>query len=135
MEILSLLTNWIDPAYSFTGYNNLDYEYSFLTDPAAQNQLLDVVEEYLGSCNKNLYPQVILLTNSYSKTDQRGTTDVIADGKFDVTYRSLLLSYTPDEEVLESLANEIMKTFYYPANCRLFYGSSKLPSSVERFYR
>lgn len=101
----------IDPAYSFTGYNNLDYEYSFLTDPAAQNQLLDVVEEYLGSCNKNLYPQVILLTNSYSKTDQRGTTDVIADGKFDVTYRSLLLSYTPDEEVLESLANEIMKTF------------------------
>ena len=86
----------IDPAYSFTGYNNLDYEYSFLTDPAAQNQLLDVVEEYLGSCNKNLYPQVILLTNSYSKTDQRGTTDVIADGKFDVTYRSLLLSYTPD---------------------------------------
>ena len=121
----------IDPAYSFTGYNNLDYEYSFLTDPAAQNQLLDVVEEYLSSCNKNLYPQVILLTNSYSKTDQRGTTDVIADGKFDITYRSLLLSYTSDEDVLESLANEIMKTFIiqriadYSAEAQSFHQVSK----------
>ncbi|MFR7824507.1 MAG: hypothetical protein ACLU30_15935 [Odoribacter splanchnicus] len=100
----------IDPAYSFTGYNNLDYEYSFLTDPAAQNQLLDVVEEYLGSCNKNLYPQVILLTNSYSKTDQRERQMLLPMESL-TTYRSLLLSYTPDEEVLESLANEIMKTF------------------------
>lgn len=72
--------------------------------------------------------QVILLTNSYSKTDQRGTTDVIADGKFDVTYRSLLLSYTPDEEVLESLANEIMKTFIIQ---RIADYSTEVKASIE----
>lgn len=101
----------VDPAYSFTGYTSLDYEYTFLTDPTAQSQLLDVVESYLSSCNRNLYPQVILLTNAYSKTDQRGTTEVVADGDFDVTYRSLLLSYTSDEEVLVTLPNDIMTTF------------------------
>ncbi len=121
----------IDPAYSFTGYSNLDYEYTFLTDPTAQSQLLDVVENYLSSCNKNLYPQVVLLTNSYSKTDQRGTTEIIADGDFDVTYRSLLLSYTSDKKILEALADEIMKTFIiqriadYTAEVQSFHKVSK----------
>ncbi len=121
----------IDPAYSFTGYNNLNYEYTFLTDPTAQSQLLNVVENYLSSCNKNLYPQVILLTTSYSKTDQRGTTEIIADGDFDVTYRSLLLSYTSDKKILETLADEIMKTFIiqriadYTAEVQSFHKVSK----------
>lgn len=101
----------VDPAYSFTGYTDLDYEYTYLTDPTAKSQLLDVVEKYLGSCNKNLYPQVVLLTDGFTRTDKRGSAEIFSGGSYLVTYRSLLISYVSDEEVLATMPEEILMTF------------------------
>ena len=101
----------VDPGYSFTTFNSLDYNYVFMTDPEQQSRMLDVVESYLEQCNDKLYPQVVLLVDSYSTTDQRGTVTEYSIGDYNVTYRALLLSSTTDEAMLETLPDEIMKTF------------------------
>ena len=101
----------VDPAYSFTGYTDLDYQYALLRDPMQKSQLLDVVESYLSSCNKNLYPQVILLTNMFEREDNRGGIENFFDGAYLTTYRSLILSYTSDEAILSSLPGDILRTF------------------------
>lgn len=118
----------VDPAYSFTDYTSLDYEYAFLTDPTAQSQLLDVVESYLSSCNKNLYPQVILLANAITRTDLRGTMEEISGGDFLITYRSMLLTYTSDEESLNTMPDNILRGF-------IEYRISDYADAVQQFHR
>lgn len=101
----------VDPAWGFTGYANVDYYYTYLTDPDEQSKMLDVVEKFLNRCSKVLYPQVILLLDSYYTEASNGSVETFSDGGFLVTYRSLLLCNAQRPNVLASLPEDIMRTF------------------------
>ncbi len=101
----------VDPAWGFTSYTDVDYYYTYLTDPDEKSKMLDVVEKFLGRCSKALYPQVILLLDSYYTESANGSVETYSNGGFKVTYRSLLLCNAREEDVLTSLPEEIMRTF------------------------
>lgn len=101
----------VDPAWSFTGYSETDYSYSYMEDPDSRLKMLRVVQQFLDGCSKTLYPQVILLLDSYTTTTSNGQVTNYENGNFLVTYRSLLLCASADNTVLESLPESIMRTF------------------------
>lgn len=101
----------VDPAWGFTSYSSLKYAYDYISNPDDQSRMLTVVENFLNRCSKTLYPQVVLLTNSYTTEDQRGTMEFYSGGQFLTTYRSLLLSNCTQDEELSALPGNIMRTF------------------------
>ena len=98
----------LDPAWTYTGYENVRYDYKYMTDPAEQSRFLDMIEVFLDQCGKNLYPYSIFVVNSYTTTDNKETVKGYAKGYFKLYYKLLLL--TGDRETsLAAIPQEIVR--------------------------
>lgn len=99
----------LDPAWSYTGYSNLDYDFQYMTDPNEQSMFLTMLEAFLKECGKSLYPYSVLVVNNYSTTDSRDEVTWRSDGAYSVFYKLLLVTGDKDTDLSEK-PDEIIRT-------------------------
>lgn len=82
----------LDPAWTFTGFENVNYSYEYMTDPYEQSKFLTMVDMFLKKCSKTLYPYSIFVVNSFTTTDARDRRTIYMGGAFRNYYKLLLLT-------------------------------------------
>lgn len=98
----------LDPAWTFTGYNELEYNYEYMIDPDEQSEFLSMLEVFLKKCSKTLYPFSVLVVNSYTTIDNRDKVEIYEEGSYGVFYKLLLI--TGDKSTkLTDMPNELIR--------------------------
>lgn len=103
----------LDPGWSFTGYDGLNYDYRYMRDPDEQSEFLTMLETFLTKCSESLYPYSVFVVNSYTTMDERDKMTLYSKGNYKVYYKSLLLTgdiTTPlagkPDEIIRSIIEE-----------------------------
>lgn len=99
----------LDPAWSYTGYSNLDYDFQYMTDPDEQSRFLTMLEAFLKECGKTLYPYSVLVVNNYSTTDSRDKVTLRSNGDYSVFYKLLIVTGDKNTDLSEK-PDEIIRT-------------------------
>ena len=99
----------LDPAWTFTGYNSLEYNYTYMTDPDEQSKFLSMLEEFLKKCSKTLYPYSVLVVNNYKTTNSKDEITLYSEGSYKVFYKLLLITGSNMTE-LDGKPDEMIRT-------------------------
>lgn len=99
----------LDPAWTFTGYNALEYNYTYMTDPDEQSKFLSMLEKFLEKCSKTLYPYSVLVVNNYTTTDAKDAITLYTGGSYKVFYKLLLITGNNQTD-LDDKPDEMIRT-------------------------
>ena len=102
----------LDPAWTFTGYSNLKYQYTYMTDPAEKILFLNMIEDFLKKCSSTMYPYSIFVVNEYQTKGYNNDITLHQNGKYSVFYKLLLLTGdadTPLDEMPDLLVRSIIE--------------------------
>lgn len=109
----------IDMAWSFTDYERLRYRYEYLDSIDEQHQALDIIENYLNTSAKSLYPYNFFVVKSATAKNVRKEETIYKNGKYIIGTRSILMtgnwgldnrdSITNRDSVIEALPTVMKK--------------------------
>lgn len=99
------ITETLDLGWSFTSHTKNTWEFEYMTDPEEQLHALNVLEDFLKTAAKPLYPYSVFIVNNAKVGD-----DEYSEGDFLNLYRTLLLTGNWTEELLGTLSQDITRT-------------------------
>lgn len=82
----------LDLAWSFDSYQDIKIDYKYIKEDSLKMEALNMIEEYLKSSSKALYPQTVLAVEKMNTTDQRNDSTIFDKGKFKVYFKTLLIT-------------------------------------------
>ena len=120
----------LDLAWGFTSTSGIQFRYEYLENREEQLLALDLIENYLKSTPKVLYPFNFFVVKSANIVDAAGNIDSYGDGKqYSILFRTLLLindgnlsPHLPETLKCEMVKHKISN---YPVELAAFYNKSK----------
>lgn len=96
----------LDLGWDFDSYENLTYQFDYITDPGRKMELLDAVEYYLDNVAKSLRPYAFFITEgmrTVSRDGKNTTSEITTDYRFNFRVVSLIAgNWTSEPEVVMS---------------------------------
>ena len=122
----------LDPAWSWSSYSSVKFSYGYMTDVEEQMKALEVVEEYLETNQRVMYPFCFFIADSIVKTtveNNLSQTEVVKEGEFSIHFRTVLLTPSNSQSAQEK-AKDIKRTMVrskigqYSTDLEYFYAVS-----------
>jgi len=82
----------LDLAWKYTKYDEVTFEYEYMTDPDEQSKILGSIETYLKSVPKALYPFNFFITKSVKMTDASDNEENYGFGSFLIHFRTTTIT-------------------------------------------
>ncbi|MDE5611218.1 MAG: hypothetical protein K2I90_04275 [Odoribacter sp.] len=104
----------LDPAWSWSSYSSTKFSYGYLTDADEQMKALDVVEEYLETNQRAMYPFCFFIADSIMRTTVSNNIPEIKVTKngFSIHFRTILYAPIEDaspQEVVTQMKRSMVK--------------------------
>lgn len=120
----------LDLAWGFTSTSGIQFRYEYLENWEEQLLALDLIENYLKSSPRALYPFNFFVVKSANIVDAAGNIDSYGDGEqYSILFRTLLLINDGDlsPHLPETLRRAMVKhkILNYPVELDAFYNKSK----------
>lgn len=97
----------LDLAWNYSSYDDVTYEYEYMTDPDEQMIALGIIENYLEMAPKVLYPFNFFVTESAKIIDANDEETVYDNGSFTPYFRTVLMTGNWTDAQLTGLASEM----------------------------
>ena len=132
----------LDPAWSWSSYSSVKFSYGYMTDADEQMKALDVVEEYLETNQRAMYPFCFFIADSIMKTtveNNLSQTEVVKEGEFSIHFRTVLLTPSNSQSAQEK-AKDIKRTMVrskigqYSTDLEYFYAVSDVNWYGQKFW-